>query len=254
MCYIETHRDIYGIMEQLLFKTSALNFKIKSGHLEDENDKFFTIEGLASTFGNLDRQGDIIVKGAFAKTLGNSDIQVQFLHQHNPSDVLGRIDHIRETDDGLFLMARMPKNIDIVRNLMPLLDMGAIGKFSIGFNVIDTDVSPDGNRLIKEIELHEVSVVTFAANNKANITSVKKDVPMLNVEDIECLSTRRDFEKMFMNTGIFTRKASNLLASLQEKQRDAVDEHTRQRDAVECNLAHALVEMGKLKQYYNIEA
>lgn len=237
-------------MAQLLYKTSTLDIEIKNAHLEDEEDKFIHLEGLASTFGNLDRQGDIIVKGAFAKTLGNADIQVHLLHQHNTSNVLGKIDQIRETDNGLFIMARMPKSTDLVRNLAPLLQMGAIGKFSIGFNVKDADVSPDGNRLIKEIELHEVSIVTFAANNNAVITSVKKDVPMLNVEDIECIATRREFEKMFMGTGVFTRKAANLLASLQEKQRDAAQVHTRQRDAA-YNKALTLIEIGKFQQLMN---
>ncbi len=239
-------------MDNLLFKTSALNIEIKSGHLDDEEDKFIHLEGLASTFGNMDSQGDIIVKGAFAKSLGNSDIQVKLLHQHNPSDVLGRIDQIRETDNGLFLMARMPKSIDIVRNLAPLLQMGAVGKFSIGFNVKDADVSPDGNRLIKEIELHEVSIVTFAANNNAVITSVKKDISMLNVEDIEILNTKRQFEKMFLDTGVFTRKASKLLASgfKEYEQRDAADVQTKQRDAVHYK-ALALVEMGKFQQLMN---
>ncbi len=239
-------------MDQLLFKTSLSNIEIKSVKLSDneEEDKFVHLEGFAATFGNIDLQGDTIVKGAFTKTLADPDIQIKLLHQHWAENLLGVVETAIETDKGLFITAKMPKNIDIVRNLVPLLKMKALGKFSIGFNVVSSEESQDGGRLLTEIKLHEVSVVTFAANPKADITSVKKEAMVLTVEEIESLHTKREFEKMFMDTGVFTRQASILLASgfKDNEQRDSADVLTKQRDSVHFNKALLQKEIGKFQQ------
>lgn len=158
--------------DNLLYKNRAEAFVIK----QVESD-FVHIEGMASTFGNMDRAGDIIVKGAFTNTLTNPDRKIKLLYQHNMDEPIGVIDKAVETDEGLFIMARMPKANDTVRNMLPLLKMGALGDFSIGFNIVDSEVTPDGNHVIKEIDLWEVSIVTIPANAKAKITSVKSVIP-----------------------------------------------------------------------------
>ena len=237
-------------MDQLLFKTALSDIEIKSLHLEDEEDKFIHLEGFAATFGNIDLQGDTIVKGAFTKTLADPDIQIKLLHQHFPSELLGAVETATETDKGLFITAKMPKNIDIVRNLVPLLEMKALGKFSIGFNVVSSEESPDGGKLLTEIKLHEVSVVTFAANPKADITSVKKDSIVLNIEDIERVDNKRDFEQLLLSTGAFTHNAAKFLtAGFQEyKQRDVANIQNTQRDVVSYNKALLQKEVGKFQQ------
>lgn len=227
-------------MENLLYKNIATKFEIKQ-----IDDNFVHLEGLASTFGNLDRDGDIIIEGAFKKTLANPDIKLKLLNQHKFDEPLGTIDKAIETSEGLFIMARMPKANSKVRDIIPLLEMGALSDFSIGFQVVDADISPDGNRLIKEINLFEVSIVTMPANPKAKITSVK---------DVEGIKTKREFEQILMDTKHFTRKACTALASrfnTNEEKRDSIihSKEQKQRDSVSAE--KLLQELNKFKQLIN---
>ncbi len=157
-------------MENLLFKNAGLTLEIK-----EIGDEYVHLEGLASTFGNIDRSGDIIAIGAFEQTLTKR--MPKLLNQHDMRQPIGVIDMAAEVQEGLFIKCRLPKANSMVMDMLPLLKMGALGDFSIGFNVVDSETTPDGNRIIKEIDLWEVSIVTIPANPKAKITSVKSAVP-----------------------------------------------------------------------------
>ena len=201
--------QIKAQMENLLFKSVGIPLEVK-----EITDKFIHIEGLASTFGTIDRVGDIIAKGAFSETLTKR--MPKFLFQHDMDEVLGVIDQASEVEEGLFIKARMPKELPIAQKVLPLLQMGALSDFSIGFNVLDSDTTPDGNRTIKEIDLWEISIVTIPANPDAKITGVKKldiDEKIVDAEMAESINTRKEFEQLLKNTGMFTRKAKVILAS-----------------------------------------
>jgi len=157
------------------FKDLSATFEVK-----ELNDEFARIEGFASTFGNVDRTGDIIEKGAFLNSIdehSRKNRQIKLLSQHNMKDVIGIIDDIFEEEEGLFIRARMPRDHSMVKDIVPLLKMGALGDFSIGFNVKESDKDSDGNRIIKEADLWEVSIVSVPANPKAQILNVKGAVP-----------------------------------------------------------------------------
>lgn len=197
-------------MENLTFKDFDIKVEVK-----ELSDEFVHLEGLASTFGTIDRTGDIIAKGAFANTLTKR--KPKFLNQHRMDQPIGVVDFIAEVEEGLIIKARMPKANSVVKDLFPLLQMGALSDFSIGFNVVDSDTTPDGNRTIKEIDLWEVSIVTIPANEDAKITRVKKledkDEKIIDAEMAESISTRKEFEQLLKGTGVFTRKAKVILAS-----------------------------------------
>lgn len=208
-------------MENLAFKNALHKFEIKDLHADDE---FVHIEGLASTFGNLDLDRDIIAKGAFANSLATR--MPKLLNQHRQDQPIGVIDQAFEAEEGLRIKARMPKDNSMVKDLFPLLRMGAISSFSIGFNILEADTSSDGVRTIKEIDLQEVSIVTFPANEEAVITGVKKldenkenketkdiDDKIVDAIKAESISTKREFEQMLKDTGLFTKKAMITLAS-----------------------------------------
>ena len=229
--------------KNLLFKDAVCNIDIKQFVEEDD---FVHIEGLASTFGNIDRDGDIIAKGAFTNTLTKR--MPELLNQHRMDQPVGVIDSAFEVEEGLRIKARMPKGNSMVMDMLPLLKMGALGDFSIGFNVVEADTTPDGVRTIKEIDLWEVSIVTIPANPEARITGVKKleesveekkdmDDKTVDATKAESISTKREFEQMLKDTGLFTKKAVITLASRfkefdaqgdleasEKAQRDSVDE------------------------------
>lgn len=232
-------------MDNLIYKSSIGKFVVKQ-----IKGEFVHIEGMASTFGNLDKQGDVIVNGAFKKTIVDPERKVKFLNQHNSDQPIGVIDKLLETDEGLFMMARMPRENSLVKDLVPLLQMGAISDFSIGFLVVEADITPDGNRTIKEIDLVEISLVTMPANPKAKITGVKSDEEVLGISDVEGISTKREFEQMLSDTGKWTKKACIALASRfnEGERRDSVYQKLDQSDS--DSKQKALKELDKLNQFF----
>jgi len=245
-------------MENLLFKkiNSPLEFK-------ELDDGFVHIKGYASTFGNIDRVGDKIEQGAFSMSL--TERMPKLLYQHKMSEPLGVIDKAYETEVGLVIEARMPKDNSTVKDLLPLLKMGALGDFSIGFSVKEAEMGEDGIRILKEVDLWEVSIVTIPANARAKIMQVKKletelnqikqkkgtdmDEKTVDAFKAESISTKREFEQMLKDTGVFTKKAAVILASKfkeVEVQGDPVTTKNNQSDSVDIKcLLEAIKETQK---------
>jgi HK97 family phage prohead protease len=206
--------------------TKDLSFKLEIKQDDDTLD-FVTLEGLASTFGNIDRTGDVIERGAFKNTIKlmkAGERVVRLLNQHRMDQPIGIVDSLKETEAGLLMVARMPRENSMVKDMLPLLKMGALSDFSIGFNIAEAENLDNGNRVIKEVDLWEVSVVTIPANEKAKITSVKKDEvveaekaegddKIVDAMQAESITTKKEFEQMLKGTGLFTKKAAITLAS-----------------------------------------
>lgn len=133
-----------------------------------------TFEGLASTW-TLDRGGDIIHRGAFKRSIKERmpKGQIKILWQH--SEPIGMPIELRETDDGLHVKAKV-SDTQLGRDAMTLMRDGVIDRMSIGFMIPKGGSEEDdsGIRHIKELELMEISVVSFPMNEAAIITSVKQ--------------------------------------------------------------------------------
>ena len=145
---------------------------------DDEEDKDYgTFEGYGSVFGNKDLGNDVIESGAFAKSLKRRKPQnVKLLYQHKSDMPIGVFDEIREDDHGLVVKGRLALKTQAGAEAYELLKMGALDGLSIGFRVNPKEVSYDkrGNkRIIKEVDLMEVSLVTFPMNPQATVRSVK---------------------------------------------------------------------------------
>lgn len=182
-------------------------FEIKSLHDDDEDDKFFIFEGLASTFGNLDLVGDIIMPGAFKESIKKQLPVV--LWQHNTDEPIGMPIEIREVKEGLFIKVKLPKDdVFVSGRVMPQLRVGSIKRMSIGFHAIDFEIDHKGIRRVFKVLLEEVSLITFAANLKAEVTDVKS----INVEDVKTITTRREFETYLREVG-FSKSAASFVAS-----------------------------------------
>ena len=117
------------------FVTAQVKFEVKQV-LDNDNDDdgFFRFEGMASTFGNLDLVDDIIEPGAFTESL--KEILPVILWQHRSSEPIGMPEEIRETDEGLFIRARLPKDDTMVSGrVIPQVKVGSIRTMSIGFRI-----------------------------------------------------------------------------------------------------------------------
>ena len=128
-----------------------------------------TIIGYASTFGNRDLVGDIVVAGAFKKTLSERKPKVFYNHMYP----IGSPVEIREDSKGLYTeskMSRTPRADEILE----LVKDGVINEMSIAYEVLQyEDDSEKGVRYLKELKLFEYGPVDFPANENAVIEGVK---------------------------------------------------------------------------------
>jgi len=122
------------------------------------------IEGYASLFGNCDRGGDVVAKGAYGASLTKLNSEgraVKMLWQHDPSQPIGVWDEVREDGKGLYVRGRLLEGVERAREAAALIAAGAIDGLSIGYRTVKATKNDKGQRLLTELELWEVSLVTF---------------------------------------------------------------------------------------------
>lgn len=150
------------------FKTFDAPFQIKA---LGESDEPGTFVGLASVYNVTDLHGEVVMPGAFAKTIAERPV-VKLLYQHDTWDPIGT-GEISDSGAGLVIKAKLAMGVGRARDTYELLKAGVLDSLSIGFNVIKDSV--EGKvRKISEIRLWEVSVVTFPACTQAMIGAVKE--------------------------------------------------------------------------------
>ena len=135
-------------------------------------DEAGVFTGYASIFGNLDQHGDIVLPGAFRKSLAERGKRVPLLWQHDTTEPIGVLELV---EDGKGLrVERGEINLETARGreAYALLKQGAIKGLSIGYQVVQ-DGWQGKVRQLKELKLLEVSLVTFPANELAGVTAVK---------------------------------------------------------------------------------
>lgn len=138
-----------------------------------------TIEGYASYFGRQDQGGDVVQQGAYRaslEALKAAGRRVKMLWQHDPAQPIGVWDEVFEDETGLYVKGRILPNIDRGREALELIEAGAIDGLSIGYRTKRAGKNDKGQRLLSELELWEVSVVTFPMLPEARVGS-KGDVP-----------------------------------------------------------------------------
>lgn len=132
-------------------------------------------EGYASVFGNEDFGRDIVVTGAFAKSLGRRPAgKVKMLRQHFTDEPIGIWTDLVEDRKGLRARGKLITETTKGRETHALMRAGALDGLSIGFRTLkDRFDRPKGIRFIEEVDLVEISIVTFPANPKAVVSAVK---------------------------------------------------------------------------------
>lgn len=119
------------------------------------------IEGYASLFGRKDQGGDVVQKGAYAASLDRIGTRVKMLWQHDPAQPIGVWDEVREDATGLWVKGRILTDVAKGRDVAALIAAGAIDGLSIGYRAVKAQKNDKGGRLLSELELWEVSLVTF---------------------------------------------------------------------------------------------
>ncbi|SPJ22432.1 HK97 family phage prohead protease [Palleronia abyssalis] len=130
------------------------------------------IEGYASLFGAIDQGNDVVEPGAYGaslKRLTSKGGRVKMLWQHDPAQPIGVWDEVREDDRGLFVKGRILMDVARGREAAALVTAGAIDGLSIGYRAVRTQKDGQGRRRLHELELWEVSLVTFPMLPEARV-------------------------------------------------------------------------------------
>lgn len=175
-------------MSQKEFK--VFSFDVKETKEEERDGKLYGIvKGYASTYGNVDRGGDRVIKGAFSKSLSeyrSRNRPVKMYFQHNSYDIIGGfpIDRIQEDENGLYVEGEINLEVQKGKEAYALAKQGVLSDFSIGYSIKEYDWK-DGVRELIELALWEVSMVGEPMNEKANVTSVKNNsaISLLELAD-----------------------------------------------------------------------
>jgi uncharacterized protein len=135
-----------------------------------------TVEGYASLFGEIDAARDMVMAGAFARTLrARGPRRIPMLFQHDPAEPVGVWLELVEDFRGLRARGRLIPDVARARELVALVKAGAVDGLSIGFRTVKGRVDPMSRvRKIHELELWEISIVTFPLLAGARVRAVKE--------------------------------------------------------------------------------
>ena len=132
------------------------------------------ISGYASIFGAVDQGGDVVERGAYGaslKAIAGAGRNVKMLWQHDPAQPIGVWDDVREDGKGLWVKGRILESVAKGREAAALVQAGAIDGLSIGYRTVRAAKNTKGQRLLAELELWEVSLVTFPMLPSARVSS-----------------------------------------------------------------------------------
>lgn len=186
--------------------TKTMDFKVELKALEEDG----TFEGYASVFGELDFGNDIVEKGAFTRTLTelkDKKRSLPILWQHNSSDPIGVYTEVSEDEKGLYVKGKLFLGVQKGKEAYELIKGGAVSGLSIGYGTRKYELDEkSGVRSLLDVELYEISLVTFPMLDKARVDAVKS-----KLEDGE-LPTLKEFENFLREAG-FSKSQSTAIAS-----------------------------------------
>tara|TARA_Y100000310_G_scaffold315722_2_gene366580 strand:+ start:9333 stop:10004 length:672 start_codon:yes stop_codon:yes gene_type:complete len=217
-------------MSESVLERKVFEFEIKQVSEEGQ------VEGYASTFRNKDLGDDVVEQGAFLKTIAKAEKSgrmPKMLDHHNLRQPVGIWDHLKEDRKGLFAQGHLVMKVQRAQELHALMTEKVMDGLSIGFKAVKYLIDEkSGVRRLMEIDLMEVSIVTFGMNPKALVTGVKGYEGM--IENV------REFENFLREVGGFSRNEAKLLTG------HGFKELLVQRDAGEENLSGLLDSLTRL--------
>lgn len=178
------------------------------------------VEGYFAAFGNIDSDGDKIVKGAFAKSIEqhgpNSERNRKIAHlaHHDIRRPLGVLKELSEDDHGLYFRSELADHDD-GNDALKLYHNGVIREHSIGFNYLEEglhyvdDGKGQAHWVVSEVKLWEGSYVTFGANSETPNLSIIKSQEDLN-NQLDALNERAEFFIKALKDGDYSKKFDHM--------------------------------------------
>lgn len=181
-------------------------FDLGSAEVKFSSDKPGFFAGYASKFNGVDAYGDTILPGAYAKTLEGRTRPVQMRWNHR-GPVIGKFTTIKEDAVGLYVEGELTPGHSVAEDARASMKHGAVTGLSIGYRIPEggSEKSEHGGRLLKQIDLIEISVVESPADIHAQVSSIKSAL-----DEAESL---KEIEALLRDAGGFTRAEACALVS-----------------------------------------
>ncbi len=191
--------------DEMKSETLDVQAELKA-YSDDEDEEKGVFSGYGSIFGNKDLGNDVMMQGAFSKSIASKGPKgVKLLYQHDTKEPIGVFDEIIEDKKGLRVKGRLAMGTQKGREVYELMKMGAIDGLSIGYRVSPKGAMYDERgkkRMLKEVDLMEISAVTFPMNTRARVQAVKGEQ-----------RTVREWEGFFRDEGGLSRSESKMAAN-----------------------------------------
>jgi HK97 family phage prohead protease len=181
-------------------KSMIYNYKHQSLEVKDIDQKQGIVTGYFSAFGMVDSDGDIMMPGAFKRSIQDwgpeAKGRIKHLLNHDPSKPLGKIMELKEDSYGLYYRSQVGKH-NLGQDFIKMVESGLIAEHSIGFRTLREQKNDSANE-IHEVMLFEGSSLTaWGANENTPMLGIKS---IKNLEQIK--EQIRNFEKFIRNSDV----------------------------------------------------
>lgn len=167
---------------------------------DEAREGFFS--GYASKFNGVDAYKDTILPGAYTKTLVDRERPIQMRWNHS-GPIIGKWLNMREDAYGLYVEGQLTPGHSVAEDVKASLAFGSVTGMSIGFRIRDAEKKDDGGRILKDIELVEISVVETPADLGAYVADVKSAL-----DEAESL---KELENLLRDAGGFSKSEATAI-------------------------------------------
>lgn len=223
------------------------NFKVDAASVTEAGE----FSGYASTFGNKDQGGDIVMKGAFDLWLSEwngSGNPLPILWNHDGRDVRGAFTSLTPDEKGLFVVGKLNQDTQGGREARALMTQPAINGMSIGYDIYPGGIQYDPKQdayLLTALELWEISLATFPMNRSARVETVKTALTRGGEP------TLRDIERALREQG-FGKREAKVIASTAGGTLGLCDDTSRDGELSESSLDEAKKLQNKIRSITDV--
>lgn len=157
-------------------KSMIYNYKHYDLEVKDVDTKSGTVTGYFSAFGMVDSDGDIMMPGAFKRSIQDwgpeGKGRVKHLLNHNPSQPLGKITTLKEDSYGLYYESKVGSH-QLGKDFIKMVESGLIGEHSIGFRTLNEQKGTNGNELVDVMLFEGSSLTAWGANENTPLLGLK---------------------------------------------------------------------------------
>lgn len=185
-------------LDQIDKKSMIYNYKSSDLKLKDVDAKSGIVSGYFSAFGMVDSDGDIMMPGAFKRSINDWGVEgkgrIKHLLNHNPAQPLGKLTVLKEDNYGLYYESKIGSH-QLGKDFIKMVESGLIGEHSIGFRTLQEQKSELGNEL-RDVMLFEGSSLTAWGANE--------NTPLIGMKSLKSIETMQEeiraFDKFIRNS------------------------------------------------------